>query len=125
MCCKDNGLQAGGTYFVDRYGFDGRRKASEDGSLSGGSLSNIPLKHVSHVNIGDLGDWDFGLLDGGFDGYGAELGSGDRGERSIELRILVQAHLEELIGVIPSLLVSLQRSKYMLLVFLAWPRQKH
>jgi hypothetical protein len=52
------------------------------------------LEHVAHVDIGDFGDGNFGLLERGFNRDGAEFGRGDCEKGAIELVMLAcESHI--------------------------------
>lgn len=89
-----DGFETRGAYFVDGDGFDAVWETGEESCLSGGGLSYGALEDVAHVYVCYFGDGDFGLFEGGFDGYGAELGGGDWEEGAIELDLLVKSSLK-------------------------------
>lgn len=91
--CEDDSFESGGADFVYGDGFDRRRESGENGGLAGGRLTDRGLKNVAHVDVCDLGDWNLGLFEGGFDGYSAEMRCGDGGEGAIELILTVRAFL--------------------------------
>lgn len=84
LSCERDGLHTGSAHLVDGGGLGGLRASCLKSHLTSGSLADVALQNVTHVDLLDLVGLEAGALDGSLDSHYTELRSGGLLKHTVE-----------------------------------------